>query len=159
MKRNLFALALALVAATAAAAEKDKGLAGIDKAWTKAMLANDVAAVGALYAPDALMYPPDAMELKGREAIQKSYEAFLSGMKVVDAKLTPVKYETHGDTSIGWGRWALKMAPKAGGDPVQMEGRYMAVAKKINGKWLYVADHASAPLPPPPAPAGAPAKK
>lgn len=153
MKRTLFTLAFALVAATAAAADKDNGLTDLDKAWTKAMLANDVAAVGALYAPDALMYPPDAMELKGREAIQKSYEAFLGGMKVVDAKLTPAKYETHGNTSIGWGRWALKMAPKAGGDPVQMEGRYMAVAKKINGKWLYVADHASSPLPPPPAPA------
>ena len=114
------------------------------------MLANDLAAVSALYAPDAVMYPPDAMEWKGREAIQKGYTDFLGGMKVLEAKLAPAGNETHGDTSIGWGRWALKIAPKAGGDPVQMEGRYMAVAKKVNGKWLYVADHASAPLPAPP---------
>jgi hypothetical protein len=37
-----------------------------------------------------------------------------------------------------------------------MEGRYTAVGKKIGGKWYYVADHASAPLPPP-APAAPPA--
>lgn len=150
MKRTALALGIGLAAAFAAAA--DVAVNDLDKAWTKAMLANDVAAVGALYAPDAVMYPPDAMELKGREAIQKGYADLLSSMRVLEAKLTPAGNETHGDTLIGWGRWALKLAPKAGGDPVLMEGRYMAVAKKINGKWLYVADHASAPLPPPPAP-------
>jgi uncharacterized protein (TIGR02246 family) len=145
MKRALLVLAVVLAAVPAAAA--DNGLADLDKAWTKAMLANDVAAVAALYAPDALMYPPDAMESKGREAIQKNYAELLGGMTVLEAKLMPAKYETHGDTSIGWGRWALKLAPKAGGDPVVMEGRYTAVAKKIDGKWLYVADHASSPPP------------
>lgn len=147
------ALALGIVLAAASASAADPGISDLDKAWTKAMLANDVAAVGALYAPDAVMYPPDAMESKGREAIQKGYADFLGSMKVLDAKLTPAGNETHGDTQIGWGRWALKLAPKAGGDPVQMEGRYMAVARKIGGKWLYVADHASAPLPPAPEPA------
>src|SRR5712691_2131468 len=151
MKRTSLSLAVVLVAASAFAA--DQGAAALDKAWTKAMLANDVAAVGALYAPDAVMYPPDAMESKGREAIQKGYADLLGDMKVLEARLTPAGNETHGNTQIGWGRWALKMAPKAGGDPVLMEGRYMAVAKKINGKWLYVADHASSPLPPPPTPA------
>jgi uncharacterized protein (TIGR02246 family) len=148
MKRTLLVLGIALIAASANAA--DAGLTDLDKAWTKAMLANDVVAVGALYAQDAVMYPPDAMEWKGREAIQKGYTDLLGGMKVLEAKLAPAGNETHGNTLISWGRWALKMAPTAGGDPVQMEGRYMAVAKKVNGKWLYVADHASAPLPPPP---------
>jgi uncharacterized protein (TIGR02246 family) len=149
------ALALGIVLAAASASAVDAGLTDIDKAWTKAMLANDIAAGGALYAPEAVMYPPDAMEWKGREAIQKAYTDFLGSMKVLEARLAPAGNETHGDTSIGWGRWTLKLAPKSGGDPVQMEGRYMAVAKKINGKWLYVADHASAPLPP----ASEPAKK
>jgi uncharacterized protein (TIGR02246 family) len=149
MKRT--ALALGMVLAAAAATAADVAVSDLDKAWTKAMLANDLAAVVALYAPDALMYPPDAMELKGREAIQKGYADFLGSMKCLEAKLTPAGNETHGDTQIGWGRWTLRMGPKAGGDPVLMEGRYMAVARKITGKWLYVADHASAPLPPPPA--------
>jgi hypothetical protein len=42
------------------------------------------------------------------------------------------------------------MVPKAGGDPVTLEGRFLEVARKIGGKWYYVVDHASAPLPPPP---------
>jgi hypothetical protein len=36
-----------------------------------------------------------------------------------------------------------------------MTVRVTAVAKKMNGKWLYVADHASVPMPPQ---GGAPSK-
>jgi uncharacterized protein (TIGR02246 family) len=156
MKGTLLALGIALAAASAAAAEG--GLADLDRAWTRALLADDAAAVGALYATDAVMYPPDGMELKGKEAIQKSYEKLLAGMKIHEVKFMPAKYETRGDTSIGWGRWEIKMTPKGGGDPLLVEGRYTAVAKKIDGKWLYVADHASLPLPPPAPPGAEPTK-
>jgi hypothetical protein len=37
-----------------------------------------------------------------------------------------------------------------------MEGRYTSVAVRKNGKWMYVVDHASVPMPPPPAPATTP---
>jgi len=36
--------------------------------------------------------------------------------------------------------------PKAGGAAVVMKGR---ATVKIGGKWLYVVDHASVPVPPP----------
>ena len=150
MRLSQFAAALAVLLLTASARAAESGSAQLDAAWTKAMLANDAAALGALYAPDAIMYPPGAMEEKGRDAIQKGYEEMLSGMKVVGAEIKPEKYEMHGDTSLGWGLWTVKMVPKAGGDPVTLEGRFLEVARKIGGKWYYVVDHASAPLPPPP---------
>jgi hypothetical protein len=37
--------------------------------------------------------------------------------------------------------------PAEGGDVVEMKGRYMDVARNMDGTWLYVADHASMPLP------------
>jgi uncharacterized protein (TIGR02246 family) len=150
MRLSQFAAALAVLLLTASARAAESASAQLDAAWTKAMLANDAAALGALYAPDAIMYPPGAMEEKGRDAIQKGYEEMLSGMKVVGAEIKPEKYEMHGDTSLGWGLWTVKMVPKAGGGPVTLEGRFLEVARKIGGKWYYVVDHASAPLPPPP---------
>jgi uncharacterized protein (TIGR02246 family) len=137
-----FLLAAPLIAA-------DQGLKTVDQAWIKAAKANDLDAIMALYAPDAVMYPPDTMEAKGSDAIRENYKNFLAAMTIRDAALTDTHYETHGDTSIGRGRYALSLVPKAGGDPVQMEGRFTAVGKKIGGKWLYVVDHASSPLPPP----------
>jgi hypothetical protein len=42
------------------------------------------------------------------------------------------------------------MTPKAGGAPQTMTVRVTTGVKKINGKWLYVVDHASVPAGPPP---------
>jgi len=60
------------------------------------------------------------------------------------------QYQTSGDFSVGFVTSTLKMTPKGGGSPQIVSVRVTAVARKIGGKWLYVVDHASAPLPPPP---------
>lgn len=146
MRRAQLALAIALAAA-ASAPGAENGLGMVDEAWTKAILAADLEALAALYASDAVLYPPDSMQLKGGMAIRKGYENLFSRMKVLDAKLVPERYETEGDTSYGWGHWSMKIAPKAGGLSVRTEGRYMAVARKVGGRWLYVAGHASIPPP------------
>jgi len=156
MKRRALGLSLALALAFGLAAgfalAAHDGIDALDKAWEKAMHAGDAAAAAALYAPDALMYPPDAAEVKGRAEIQKNYQGFFDGMKVLETKITRAKLETLGDVAVAWGRWMVKVAPKAGGEAQVMEGRYTEVARKINGKWLFVSDHASAtPQPPPPA--------
>lgn len=41
----------------------------------------------------------------------------------------------------------MTMTPKAGGDSMTAEGRFTAVAKKVGGRWLYVADHEEKPAP------------
>ncbi len=135
----------------------EDGPAALDQAWMKAMLAQDASAVAALYAQDAVMYPPDAMEVRGRDAIRTEYENLLQTFRVQEANVTQTHYETHGDTGMGWGRFTLTLVPKAAGQPTTMEGRFTEVSRKIGGKWYYAVDHASAPLPPPPA-AAPPAK-
>jgi ketosteroid isomerase-like protein len=113
--------------------------------------AGNVDAVVALYAPDAVLYPPDALEARGTAAIRASYESMLSAVVVNEASIDS-QYQTSGDMSVGFGKATLTMTPKAGGSPQIMSVRVTAVARKIGGKWLYVVDHASAPLPPPPPP-------
>ena len=155
MKRLSLALCFVLWARAATAA--DTAPSAVDKAWIQAMLQGDAAAAAALYAPDAVMYPPDAMEVKGREAIQKSYADMLAEVKVVKAVIKPVRNVTMGDEMVSWGRFSLTVVPKKGGAETVMEGRFTDVQKKIDGKWLYTIDHASLPLPSAPPPAAAPA--
>ena len=38
----------------------------------------------------------------------------------------------------------------ADGKPTEMTGRYTDVKAERDGKWVYLMDHGSAPLPPPP---------
>jgi uncharacterized protein (TIGR02246 family) len=139
-----FLLARPLVAA-------DPGPEAVDQAWLKAAKANDLDGILACYAPDAVMYPPDVLVAKGKDAIREDYKNLLAAMTIRDATVSDTHYETHGDTAIARGLFTLTLVPKAGGDPIPMQGRFVEVCRKVNGKWLYVIDHASVPMPPPPA--------
>ena len=120
------------------------------EAFLKAFKANDLEAVVALYAPDAQLFPPDAMQAKGKDAIRANYAGLMQNMTIQDVTLVEAEHETHGDISFSWGLFRMTMVPKAGGDPVTMEGRFSDVSKRIGGKWLYVVDHASVPFAPAP---------
>ncbi len=128
----------------------DSGAKALDNAFVKGVTAGDIEAVVALYAAEATLYPPGEMVAKGRDAIRAVWGGFLSANKVTECKLFETGYRTSGDTSIGWGRFSMTFQPKAGGAPATLEGRFSDVAVKKAGKWLYILDHASAPLPPPP---------
>ncbi len=125
------------------------GAQAVDEAWRKAITANDLDGIMAVYAADAVMWLPDAPEAKGREAIRKSYAALLAANTVTGATFANTHYQTSGDLSVGWGDFTLSLSPKAGGNPVTMSGRFSVIARNENGKWVYVGDHASAQPPSP----------
>jgi uncharacterized protein (TIGR02246 family) len=127
------------------------GAQAVDEAWRKAITANDLNAIIAVYAEDAVMWLPDAPEANGREAIRKSYADLLAANTVTGATLADTHYQTSGNLSVGWGNFTLTLSPKAGGNPVTLSGRFSVIAKKEGGTWVYVVDHASAhPAPPTP---------
>ena len=144
----VLACALGLVAGAAAASAED-GAKAVDAAWLKAMKANDVNGLVACYAPDAVMWFPDAPEARGEKAIRAAYTGFLGANTVVDATLTDAVYNTSGDISTSWGHFTMTLKPKAGGNDVVLKGRFLSVSKKVGGQWRYVADLASnEPAPP-----------
>jgi uncharacterized protein (TIGR02246 family) len=135
---------------------QEHGAKIVDDAWVKAVNAGDVEALVALYAPDAVIYPPDAMEARGTAAIRAMYTGMLSDSTISNVSIKAA-YQTVGELSIGFGTATMTMTPKAGGAPETMTVRVTAAVKKINGKWLYTVDHASVPAGPPPADAAKPA--
>lgn len=147
-KLTLSLLLLLFVCGGAFAAEKGLNPAG--EAFVKAIKANDLEAVVALYAPDAVLYPPDAMAAHGTEEIRKSYAGLLNTFTVQDITVADAWHEMHGNVAFGWGLFTFTLKPKAGGDVVVMNGRFTDFSKKVGAKWLYTADHASVPFAPPP---------
>jgi uncharacterized protein (TIGR02246 family) len=133
-----------LFLAAPARAQSD-GAKAVDDEWVKAAQAGDLEGLVALYAPDAVLYAPDVMEARGTAAIRALYAAMLGANKISSASITST-YTTVGDLSVGYGTATLTFTPKAGGPSQPMTVRVTAVAKKIGGKWLYVADHASVPM-------------
>jgi len=131
------------------------GAEALDAAWVKAMKAQDANAVAALYAPDAVLWMPGAPEARGAKAIHDEYAGLLGTYTVTDVSLTDGHYETVQNIGVASGHFMMTLQPKAGGAPTIMGGRYSSVAKKVDGQWHYVVDHASVEPPPAPA-AGAP---
>jgi ketosteroid isomerase-like protein len=66
---------------------------------------------------------------------------------IEDASTSEVVHETRGDLSVSWGKWRGTMRPKAGGERVKFEGRFSDLSKRVAGRWVYVLDHASFPMP------------
>jgi ketosteroid isomerase-like protein len=54
-----------------------------------------------------------------------------------------------GEVVLGTGKWRFTI-PSPQGAPIEVMGRYTDVKAKRGGKWVFILDHASAPLPAPP---------
>jgi uncharacterized protein (TIGR02246 family) len=148
---TLTALAQPLLAQTRTTQPK-AGAQVADEALARAFKANDVEALVAVYAPDAVLFPPGAMAQRGRDAIRRGLTDFLSQFRITDFIVTDSHYETSGDLSSGWGLFTITAVSKtsSAASPVRWEGRFTSVARRINGKWLLVSDHASLPMGAPP---------
>lgn len=133
-----------LLATTLMAGDSKHGLMTIDRAWAKAMMANDPAACAALYAEDAVLVLPGTGPIRGRKAIEAAYAGWMTQVKVLDAAITQSEYRSAGNLSTGWGTWKVVSEPKGGGAPITETGSFTAVAAKKNGRWMYLSDHASA---------------
>ena len=150
----VFAAAIGLASVAAA---QDAGAKTVDAAWVKAMKANNLDAIVACYASDAVMWFPGAPEARGTAAIRAVYAGYLAEFTVSDTVLLNTSYLTSGDASGAWGDYIMTLAPRKGGAPEVLKGRFTSVSKKVGGKWAYVADQASAtPAPAAAAPASKP---
>ena len=128
----------------------------LDQQFIAAANKGDVDAIMAYYwnNPDLVVYPPDEMETRGWQAQQASFKNFFAAMRNAKWELVEPNYKAAGDVVIGWGKVKLTV-PSEGGAGVEMLFRYTDVKTKRDGKWVYILDHDSAPLPPPPAPSPA----
>lgn len=122
----------------------------LDQQFIDAYNSGDVDAIMDTYwnSPDLVSFPPDMMEVRGweanKEALTKTFAEQSGGkLELIESNNTVV-----GNAVIGTGRWRFTMT-MPGGVSMVVEGRYTDVKTERNGKWVYIIDHASVPLPPP----------
>jgi len=122
--------------------------------FVAAFNAGDVDAIADCYwnSPDVVTLPPDMLEARGHEAVRAGFEDMVRTMPGVHLEMTETHEIPAGDKVIGWGLIRLTM-PGPDGQEVEMVGRYTDVKAERDGKWVYLIDHASMPLPAPEEPA------
>lgn len=154
IKQFVIAGVFALLASPALAA--DTTPASVQDCWLPAFKAMDADAVAQCYAPDAVLWLPGMPIMQGRDAIREGYVGFFSGFTIKSMELVEIGKSRHGDEVTAWGSFTLVMVSRADGKEVTEVGRYTELSRKIDGKWMYIVDHASDD-PPAPAPAPSPA--
>jgi uncharacterized protein (TIGR02246 family) len=141
---RILALSALLAAAPCFAFESPEAL---QEAFMAALRAEDADGIAACYAEDADNFTLGEMKGIGPDSARASWGAFFEQFDVISAELTEDRLVREGDLAAAWGLFVVVARPAGGGEPVTLTGRYMDVARPIEGRWLYVADHASMPLP------------
>lgn len=142
---------IAVLAALASPLHAQESPQALQAAFVAAVKAGDVEALASLYTADAQTFPVTSMVASGRDGVREDWGPFLAENAVTDFAVTQQGSQAVGDVAVAWGLWTMTFVPKKGGDPVTMEGRFTDLSKKVGGKWYFLVDHASVPLPPPPA--------
>jgi len=142
MRRLVFALSLTIALAACQPTAPKVDPAAEEQAirtqvavFNAGVRAYDEAAIASVYAPDAVLLPPNQARLVGTAAIEQMF----AGMEPLKATMvvTPVTIviSASGDLAVEEGTWTYSM-PNADGTTFQDNGKYLVAWKKVNGTWL-----------------------
>jgi ketosteroid isomerase-like protein len=135
----------------ASLSDEDKAsVRAVDAEWARAAKAGDGAAIGALYASDAILLPPGEPMVKG-EAAKKYWVDFANGFSG-PTELNTMTVEGGGSVASAVGTYKMSLTPKkAGAKPLPTEeGKYVEVLKRQDdGSWKIVYDIWNQNAPPP----------
>ena len=140
-------LTLILLLAISPAADAFDSPQALQAGFMAALRANDIEGLVMCYTADATNFAIDSMSGTGPESVRASWGGFFQAFTVTAAELSDEHLEVSGDLAAAWGLFTITAVPAGGGDAVVIKGRYMDVAKNFDGNWLYIADHASVPVP------------
>jgi ketosteroid isomerase-like protein len=113
-------------------AEVDRVLKDYEKAW----IAKDTGALAKLFTSDGMALPSGQMPAQGEESIRKAYSQSVGS----PLNLRPIAYSASGELAYVIGGW--------GGASDKPEfGKFVLVLRRVNGRWLIVADMDNSNMP------------
>lgn len=146
------ALVLSIACASVPRTSADEMIAGaraLDAAFVDAWNRGDAEAMSRLNwdSPDAVLFPAGALEARGTAAIRQTNAQTLAALRGSSIELIESHQMPAGDVVIGWGKWRVTV-PGPNGTKTEILGRHTDVKAIRDGRWVYLIDHASVPLPP-----------
>lgn len=135
MRKTLLAAATLAFTASPAHANDNAMIQGLDDALAAALNRGDGAAVGAMYAPDATLLPPDSKVYKGAEIT-----AFWMGAAKALTNVSFLVLDTE-RLAPGYIREISRVRFDVKGDtPVHVDATAVVVYKLVDGKWMLWTD-------------------
>lgn len=110
------------------------GISASSAVFEAAFNSGDAAGVAALYTEDAVLLPPGAARVDGRDGVQALWQSYVDA-KVTDIDLMTVSIDAHGDTATELGRFSIAV-PDGKGGSMTVGGKYIVQWKLgADGVW------------------------
>jgi uncharacterized protein (TIGR02246 family) len=108
---------------------------GIWREYSASLNAGDLDRWLALWTEDGLQMPPGEPAVAGKANIRTRNRAALD-LFTFDMSITNQEIQTAGDWAYSRGVYQARLSPKAGGEPMQIDGKYMTIlARQADGSW------------------------
>jgi len=98
--------------------------------FESAFTQGDAAGIASFYTENAMLLPPEADFVKGRQAIQAFWQMAID-MGIKGLKLDVIDVELHGDTAIEMSKYTLGSAD----NEVMEQGKGIVIWKSVGGVW------------------------
>jgi ketosteroid isomerase-like protein len=124
-------------------------------AFATGFQSGDPAALAALYTADGMSQSNMQPTAEGTDGITAAYKGLFDAYTITGMTITPVKTEVSGDLAYDVGTFRFTGVPKATGDTLKADGRYIVVLRKqADGSYKAIVDmdNIASPPPAPPAP-------
>lgn len=109
----------------------------------------DTSKVAALYTEHAVVLPPNAETVRGRDGAKALFDGMIQQMGVPTLTLSTVDVTEVGDTAYEVGVYTMKLQPP-GGNVVNDRGKYVVVwERQGDGSWKLAVDMWNSDLPMP----------
>jgi hypothetical protein len=138
----LVSLALMMIACASAPTETEADLVALDKSWAAAVVANDVASLEKLCAPD-LIYAHSDGQVDTQEEYLNRLRKKTSNYQAIDISKSSAKL--YGNTAVVNARAFFRVL--ADGNQINNDIAYTHVYMKRDGEWKLIA-HQAARIPP-----------
>lgn len=124
---------------TEAATHGEHAIREIKARWGNLIAAKNAAAIEALYADGAVLMPPNASVVVGREAIGARWASQLQ-LPDFTFRLIPEQLIVSVSDDLAYDRGAYDFAATISGAPIADIGKYVIVWQNIGGEWKVIAD-------------------
>lgn len=134
-------------------AADESAIRDLDAQWSKMAGAHDLEGTLSYYSDDALLLPPNAPMVSGKQAIRAMWTSLLGPDVSLSWHATKVEVARSGDLAYLVGTYTISMKDPQG-KPMTDNGKFVEVWKKqADDKWKAVTDtyNSDLPMPAPPA--------
>ncbi len=103
-----------------------------------------------LWTDNGIQMAPDAPAVLGKEQIRAKYESIFPQF-IFKMAITNEEVRVAGDLSFSRGNYTLSMTPKAGGETIKIDGKYLSIEERqADGSWKIIRSCFNSNAPPPP---------